>query len=101
FLAVLEVGKPAVEAQPQLQIAHVRLGDENSRSQRDLRAPLLLRLGKIAAFERGDRLLQHRLVQLEADFADVARLLLAQQVAGAANIEVVAGEREARAQRIQ
>ena len=49
----------------------------------------------------GDRLLQHRLVELEADLADVAGLLLAQEVAGAADVEVVAGEREAGAQRVE
>ena len=56
---------------------------------------------QIAALHRGDRLLQHRLVQLEADLADVAGLLLAQQVAGAADVEIVGGQREAGAQRIE
>ena len=41
---------------------------------------------------------QHRLVQLEADFLDMPRLLVAEQIAGAANIEIVAGELEAGAQ---
>ena len=44
----------------------------------------------------GDRVLQHLLVELDADLADVARLLVAQQVAGAADVEVVAGDGEAR-----
>ena len=54
-----------------------------------------------AGLEVDDRLLQHRLVQLEADLLDVAGLLLAQQIAGAADVEIVAGELEAGAQRLQ
>jgi hypothetical protein len=42
--------------------------------------------------------LQHLLVELEADFLDMAGLFVAQQVAGAANVEIVAGELEAGAQ---
>ena len=47
------------------------------------------------------RLLQHLLVELEADLLDVAGLLLAQQVAGAADVEVVAGELEAGAEPVE
>ena len=46
-----------------------------------------------------DRLAQHLLIQLVADLLDMAGLFLAQQIAGAANIEVVAGELEAGAKR--
>ena len=48
-----------------------------------------------------DRLLQHLLVELVADLLDVAGLLLAEEVAGAADVEVVRGELEARAQRVE
>ncbi len=44
---------------------------------------------QIAALQARDRLLQHRLVELEADFADVAGLFLAEQIAGAADVEIV------------
>jgi hypothetical protein len=37
-------------------------------------------------------------VELEADLLDVAGLLVAQQIAGTADVEVVAGELEAGAQ---
>ncbi len=47
------------------------------------------------------RLLQHLLVELEADLLDVAGLLVAQQIAGAANVEIVRGELEAGAQRVE
>ena len=48
-----------------------------------------------------DRVLEHRLVELEADFLDVARLLVAEQIAGAADVEVVAGELEAGAEAVE
>ena len=44
----------------------------------------------LAGAQLGDRVLQHLLVQLDADLADMAGLLVAQQVAGAADVEVVA-----------
>jgi hypothetical protein len=57
------------------------------------------RQADVARLGGQDRILQHRLVQLEAHFLDVARLLVAQQVARAAQVEVVAGELEAGAER--
>jgi hypothetical protein len=48
-----------------------------------------------------DRVFQHGLVQLEADLADMARLFVTKQVARAANVEVVAGQLETGAQRVQ
>ena len=48
-----------------------------------------------------DRLLEHRLVELEADLLDMARLLVAEQIAGAADVEIVAGELEAGAQDVE
>ena len=61
------------------------------------------RLGLAAPAPRADcdRLLEQVLVELDADLADMAGLLVAQQVAGAADVEVVAGELEAGAQRVQ
>ena len=53
------------------------------------------------AADLGDRLLQHLLVELEADLLDVAGLLLAEQIAGAADVEVVAGQLEAGAERVE
>ena len=47
------------------------------------------------------RLLQHLLVELEADLLDVAGLLVAEQIAGAADVEVVDGELEAGAERVE
>ncbi len=41
------------------------------------------------ALSAGDRLLQHLLIEFVADFLDVAGLLVAEQIAGAANIQIV------------
>ena len=49
----------------------------------------------------GDRFFEHRLIEFEAHFLDVARLLLAQEIAGAADIEIVAGQREAGAEGVE
>ena len=53
------------------------------------------------AFRLSHRLLQHLLVELEADLLDVAGLLLAEQIAGAADVEIVRGELEAGAERVE
>src|SRR3546814_659399 len=54
-----------------------------------------------AAARRRHRCLQQMLVELYADLADMARLFLAQQVAGTADVEVVARELETGAEGIQ
>ena len=59
------------------------------------------RCGDAAGLLLDDRLLEHRLVELEADFLDVPRLLVAEQIAGAADVEVVAGELEAGAEAVE
>ena len=48
-----------------------------------------------------DRLLEHRLVELEADLPDMARLLVAEQIAGAPDVEIVGGELEAGAEAVE
>ena len=58
------------------------------------------RLGD-AGLEARHRLFQHLLVKLVADFLDVAGLLLAEQIAGAADVEIVRGELETGAERIE
>ena len=50
------------------------------------------------AEQRCDRLVEHRHVELEADRRDVARLLVAEQVAGAADLEVAHRDLEAGAE---
>ena len=58
------------------------------------------RLGD-AGLEARHRLLQHLLIELEPDLLDVAGLLLAEQIAGAADVEVVRGKLESGAQRVE
>ncbi len=55
----------------------------------------------IAGLRRQNRIFQHGLIEFEADFANMTRLFVAQQIARAANVEVVAGKLEPRAQRIE
>ena len=59
------------------------------------------RCGHAARLHLDDRVLEHRLVELEPDLLDVARLLVAEQIAGAADVEIVAGELEARAEAVE
>ena len=66
-----------------------------------LRRPLVLDHRALPALQRDHRLFQHGLIELEADLADMARLLLAEQIAGAADVEVVARQHEAGAERIE
>src|SRR6185369_9264511 len=54
-----------------------------------------------ASLQACNRLLQHLLIEFEADFLDVARLLLAEQISRAANVEIVRGQLEARAERVE
>ncbi len=48
-----------------------------------------------------DRFLEQVVVELEADLADVAGLLVAEQVAGTPDVEVVGGELEAGAELVE
>ena len=65
---------------------------------------MLVHLGQAfqpARFHLGNRLLQHVLIQLIAHFAHLARLFFTQQIAGATNVHILAGQRKARAQTVQ
>ena len=61
--------------------------------------PLEVRLA--ARLQRRDRALQHVHVHREADLLDLAALLLAEQLAGAADLQVVRGQHEAGAEFLQ
>ena len=83
------------------EVGDVILRDQHRHADGDLRRPAVGGGLGDAGLEVEDRLLQHRLVQLEADFLDMPGLLLAEQIAGAADIEIVRGELESGAQRLQ
>src|SRR5690606_13505539 len=82
----------------------VMLGDHDRRVDGDLGtqsvASIPLQPG-VSSLRSEDRILEHRLVEFEADLADMARLLVAEQVAGAADVEIVAGKLEARAETVE
>ena len=92
---------PAVQRQANRQILHIGVGDQHRRADGDLRRPFLDRQAAIAALGGGHRFLDQLLVQFDPHLADVARLFLAQQIARAANVQVVAGQLEAGAQGVQ
>jgi len=50
---------------------------------------------------RRDGFLEHLLVKLDADFLDMAGLLFAQQIPRAANVKIMTGELEPRAERVE
>ncbi len=57
-----------------------------------------LEIGLLAGLERRDRPLEQLHVQVVAHLLDLSALLVAEQLAGAADLEVVGREREARAE---
>ena len=98
---VLDLGEAPIEHEPHRQVGDVILRDHHRRADGDLRRPLVGDGRGDAGLEARHRLLQHLLVELEADLLDVAGLLLAEQVAGAANVQIVRGELEARPERVE
>ena len=91
----------AVEREPRRQVGDVALGDRHRRAELDGRRPQVLGRRVLARLDALDRLAHHLLVELVADLLDVAGLLFAQKVAGAAQVEVVACELEAGAERVE
>jgi hypothetical protein len=103
LLLVLQLVDAAIQTHAQIEIEDIFLGNHDRRIDADLRREILRArgLGEPAGLGLHDRLFQHRLVEFEPDFLDMPRLLVAEQVARAANVEIVAGKLEARAQRIE
>ena len=93
-----EAGEAAVEFE-----AYVRLGDEIGRQmgrevEGDLRAPF----GREGfAARRRERADQQMAIELGADQAEMAGLLLAEQVAGAAQVEIGGADRESGAELVE
>src|SRR5690606_30662631 len=83
-----------------LQIRNIAFRNHYGSSYSDLRRPSFLERFT-GATKFGHRFLQHLLVKLKADLLDVAALLVSEQVAGTTNVEVVAGQLEACAQRVE
>ena len=86
-----------------MHVAAVGVGQQRRRVQVDLgrraeRAGGLSRSGSLPGLQRAHGLGQHVVVELEADLLHVAALVLAEHLAGAADLEVVHREVEARAE---
>ena len=99
-----ERGEAAVHLQAQVEVLDVTLWNQGGGVDRDLRRPVLRLLGyasppSLRASMHG--FLEQVVVQLEADLPDVAGLLVAEQIAGAADVQVVRGELEAGAELVQ
>src|SRR4029079_2723475 len=90
-----------IKTQPDLQVRHVGFRNEDRGPEMDPGRPLILDHRPLAALERGHGLFQHRLVKLEANFPDMACVLVAQESSCAPDIKIVAGEDEAGAERVQ
>ena len=96
------VYKPAIEAEADLQIGDKSFRNQHRGSHIDLRRPgafSLLHFPTRAHLDHG--FFQHGLVEFVAHFLDVAGLLFAQKIAGAADIEVVTGQGKACTQRVE
>ena len=99
--SVSKRGEAAIKLQAQGEIGDVILGDRHRRAERDGRRPdLFLRLVD-AGLQQFDRVGQHLLIKFVADFLDMAGLFVAEQIAGAADVEIMRRELEAGAERIE
>ena len=99
-----ERSEAPVHLQAQVDVLDVTVRNQGGGVDRDLRRPVfrprrLRPRGLLAREHHG--FLEQVVVQLEADLLDVPRLLLAEQIAGAADVQVVRGELEAGAQLVQ
>ena len=98
---VLERREAAIEREPRRQVGNIGFGDRHRRAELDGRRPHVLGRRVLARLDALDRLAHHLLIELVADLLDVAGLLFAKEIAGAAQVEVVARELEAGAERIE
>src|SRR5207244_2614997 len=85
----------AVEHQPLVHVRDVRVIDTQINAQVDRGTDVVLELFTL---ELPDRLLEELHVHLEANRIDLPALLAAQQIAGAANLEVERRDAEAAAE---
>ena len=96
ILHIALVADPTIERQAHIEVLNIAFRDHHRHAEIDLRAPALAReiLDRATVASLFHGLTQHLLVQLDTHFLDMAGLFLAEQVAGTANVEVIAGKRE-------
>ena len=93
----------AIQAQANRQVANIGFWDQHRQTKADIRRPVALAAPRLAlaGADVRHRVLQHLLIQLDANLADVAGLFIAQQIAGATNVQIVGREGEPGAECIQ
>jgi hypothetical protein len=99
-LGLLGRGQALVQAQPRVHVAAIGVGQQRGGMQVDLGggAEGAQQVGLAPGLQRAHGLGQHVVVELEAHLHHVAALVLAQHLAGAADLQVVHRQVEARAQ---
>ena len=93
-----------VEHQPHVHIGDVVLGQQGGGAELDLggaHQTVGVDIGHIAPAIGGHRTIEHLPVEIETDLLDLAGLAFAEQFTGAADLEVVGGQGESRAQIVQ
>ena len=82
--------------EPQMHVREVVLGQQRWQVQVEFRAGIqrALEIRFLAGLKRSDRALKQVEIEGKADLGDLTALFLAQQLAGAADLEVVCGERK-------
>ena len=103
FRIVLQGADAAIKPEPDRQIAHIGLRDQHRQAQPDIGRPIPRDrlLASLLRAQFRHRILQHLLVELDADLAYMPALLVTQQISGAANIQIMRGQSEARAELVQ
>src|SRR5690606_10511604 len=103
LLARGRVRDPLVVHEPGVHVRHVVLRDQRRQAELDLRAVreriVEIRLAALLQLFHGAR--EELVVEREADARDLAALPLAEELAGAADLEIVRREREADAERLE
>ncbi len=100
LLLVRRTGDPLVHGEPHIDVRDVVVREQGRQAQLHLGVLTheLFEGRLLAMFERLHRLLQHLHVEGEADRFDLAALIVAQQLACAADLQIVGGERKAGAE---
>ena len=95
LLVVLQRRETTIKVHAKIEILYIAFRYEDRRADGDGRRPLLLDLRLDAGLQGCNSLLQHLLIEFVADLLDMAGLFVAKKVAGAPDVEIVAGELEA------
>src|SRR3954447_25360598 len=100
ILACRGVGEPLVEREPLVHVAAVGRRKQSRYVQVHFGRNIdrTVQLGRLAGLQLANRAIEHPRVERKTDFLHLAGLLFAEDLAGAADLEVVHGEVEARSE---